>query len=102
MNAWKKDLGICKVKMLPDGAGEFAYNMNMLVDKPAQGFGKRSWRYSMVVDNGVVVRMFAEKGINGESSDNDPFEVSDAITMLSYLQANPIKPLTSEQEPVSI
>ena len=56
----------------------------------------------MVVDNGVVVRMFAEKGINGESSDNDPFEVSDAITMLSYLQANPIKPLTSEQEPVSI
>lgn len=102
MNAWKKDLGICKVKMLPDGAGEFAYNMNMLVEKPAQGFGKRSWRYSMVVDNGVVVKMFAEKGINGESSDNDPFEVSDAITMLNYLQETPIKPLTSESEPDSI
>jgi len=58
----------------------------MLVNKPKQGFGMRSWRYSALVHNCKIVRMFIEEGKNDDSNDNDPFAVSDAVTMLSYLQ----------------
>jgi len=63
-----------------DGNGEFTDGMGMLVDKDDLGFGKRSWRYSMLVRNGVVEKMFVEPNKPG-----DPFEVSDADTMLNYL-----------------
>ncbi|MBL75879.1 MAG: peroxiredoxin [Chloroflexi bacterium] len=85
MNAWGKQEGIEKVKLLPDGEGNFTKGMGMLVSKPMQGFGKRSWRYSAYIENGLVVKMFVEAGLNNESNDDDPFEVSDAVTMLSYL-----------------
>lgn len=85
MFKWAKDLGVSKVKMLPDGNADFTRNMGMLVRKENLGFGYRSWRYSMVVDNGTIEQMFIEP----EYADNcptDPFEVSDAKTMLSYLR----------------
>ena len=88
MNAWFKDLEIKKVKTIGDGEGVFTQGMGMLVSKPAQGFGMRSWRYSMLVDNGEVVKTFVEDGKNNASDDNDPFEVSDAQTMLTYLKEN--------------
>ena len=86
MNAWFKDQNITKVKPIGDGEGIFTQGMNMLVNKPGQGFGMRSWRYSMLVDNGEVVKQFIEEGKNDASDDNDPFEVSDADTMLNYLK----------------
>ena len=61
--------------------------MGMLVDKPAQGFGKRSWRYSAFIENGKVMKMFVEEGKNDMSDDDDPFKVSDVDTMISYLKA---------------
>ena len=51
MNAWARDLGIKNVKMIPDGCGTFTRSMGRLVNKPAQGFGMRSWRYSALIDN---------------------------------------------------
>jgi peroxiredoxin len=60
--------------------------MDMLVNKPKQGFGMRSWRYSAFIDNGEVVKMFVEDGKNNESNDGDPFKVSDVNTMLKYLK----------------
>lgn len=86
MNAWARDLKIEKVKMIPDGEGVFTQGMGMLVNKPKQGFGMRSWRYSMLVDNGEVVKIFEEPGKNNSSDDNDPFEVSDVDTMIKYLE----------------
>jgi len=86
MNAWFKDQNISKVKPIGDGEGKFTEGMGMLVNKPRQGFGKRSWRYSAVIENGEVTKMFIEDGKNNESSDNDPFEISDANTMLKYLE----------------
>ena len=88
MNAWARDQKIEKVKMIPDGAGAFTRGMDMLVNKPKQGFGMRSWRYSMLINNGEVVKQFVEEGKNNASDDNDPFEVSDVETMLKYLQEN--------------
>ncbi len=82
MNAWARDLGIKKVKMIPDGCGTFTKSMGMLVNKPAQGFGMRSWRYACTIDNGVVKHWFEEPGINNASEDDDPYTVSAPIYVL--------------------
>jgi peroxiredoxin len=86
MFQWGKNLGAKNVKLLPDGNGDFTREMGMLVDKSNLGFGKRSWRYSMVVNNGEVEKVFAEAG-QCDNADSDPFEVSDANTLLNYLKA---------------
>jgi glutaredoxin-like protein len=80
MEAWARDQHARHVRMLPDGNGLFTDGMGMLVDKADLGFGPRSWRYSMYVKDGVIEKMFIEPEKPG-----DPFEVSDADTMLSYL-----------------
>jgi glutaredoxin len=80
MDAWAKDQGVRRIRMLPDGNGELSKALGMLVDKRALGFGPRSWRYSMVVKDGVVEKSFVEPEVEG-----DPFLVSDADTMLRYL-----------------
>ena len=71
MNEWAKDQECANVILVPDGNGEFTAGMGMLVDKADLGFGKRSWRYSMLVKDGVVQKMFIEPQKAG-----DPFEVS--------------------------
>ena len=88
MNAWARDQKIEKVKMLPDGSGIFTQGMGMLINKDHLGFGMRSWRYSMLVDNGEVVKIFEEEGKNNAGDNGDPFEVSDADTMIKYLKEN--------------
>ena len=87
MNEWKEDQKADNITFLPDGNGDFSQGMGMLVDKEDLGFGKRSWRYSMLVKDGVVDKMFIEPDVEG-----DPFEVSDADTMLGYIAPNAKKP----------
>ena len=85
MNAWARDLEIKHVKMIPDGCGTFTSNMGMLVAKPAQGFGMRSWRYAAVVNDGWVEKMFEEPGFNNFSDDDDPYVVSKPEIIKNYL-----------------
>lgn len=80
MNAWKVDQEADNITFVPDGTGEFTEKMGLLVDKSAIGFGKRSWRYSMLVKDGVIEKMFIEPDEPG-----DPFKVSDADTMLNHI-----------------
>jgi glutaredoxin-like protein len=80
MNAWKDDQEADNITFIPDGNGEFTDGMGLLVDKNEIGFGKRSWRYSMLVKDGVVEKMFIEPNKPG-----DPFEVSDADTMIKFI-----------------
>jgi len=87
MNEWAKDQESDNITLLPDGNGEFTDGMGMLVDKADLGFGKRSWRYSMLVKDGVIEKMFIEPNVPG-----DPFEVSDAETMLKYINPEAAKP----------
>ncbi len=84
MYQWAKNLGVKNVRMLPDGNGEFTRKMGMLVKKNNLGFGERSWRYSMYVEDGIIKKMFIEKGF-ADNCEDDPFEVSDAKTMLGFL-----------------
>jgi glutaredoxin-like protein len=92
MDQWKRDQEAENITVIPDGNGEFTERMGMLVDKSDLGFGKRSWRYSMLVRNGIIEKMFIEPEKAG-----DPFEVSDADTMLKY-----IDPRAEVPEPIVI
>ena len=85
MWAWGADQNISRVRMLSDGNGEFTKEMGMLVEKCNLGFGTRSWRYSMVVQDGVIEKMFVEPGHENNCA-SDPFEVSDVDTMINYLK----------------
>ncbi len=85
MFQWGKQVGAKNVFLLPDGNGEFSRKMGMLVDKSNLGFGMRSWRYSMLVDNSEIKKVFVESDF-GDNCPIDPFEVSDADTMLAYLK----------------
>ena len=85
MFQWGKHLGADKVKLLPDGNAEFTRGMDMLVSKENLGFGDRSWRYAMLVENGEIVKVFSEAG-KEDNCPTDPFEVSDAGTMLNYIR----------------
>ncbi|MEN9338161.1 MAG: hypothetical protein RIQ41_475 [Candidatus Parcubacteria bacterium] len=87
MYQWKLKLGLEHVFMLPDGNADFTRAMGMLVKKTNLGFGERSWRYSMLVEDGIIKKMFVEPEF-GDNCPTDPFEVSDADTMLTYLKSS--------------
>lgn len=92
MNEWGKAQEAENLTLIPDGSGKFAEGMGLLVDMGDDGFGKRSWRYSMLVNDGKIEKMFIEPEKEG-----DPFEVSDADTMLKYVAPQAFAP-----EPVTI
>ena len=82
---WGKEIGVKNVFLLPDGNGEFTRKLGFLVDKSNIGFGYRSWRYAAVIDNKKIEKLFVEPGFR-DNADSDPFEVSDADTVLAYLK----------------
>jgi glutaredoxin-like protein len=88
MNEWRTEQKAWNITFLPDGNGDFSRGMGMLVPKNDLGFGERSWRYSMLVKDGIIEKMFIEPDVPG-----DPFEVSDADTMLTYIAPDAAKPL---------
>lgn len=83
MQEWGKVHKADDITLIPDGNGQFTEGMGMLVDKSSLGFGMRSWRYSMLVTDGVIKKMFIEP-----ERDGDPFEVSDADTMLQHVSSS--------------
>ena len=87
MNEWQKDQHAENIRFIPDGNGDFSEGMGLLVDKSDLGFGQRSWRYSMLVRDGVIEKQFIEPDLPG-----DPFEVSDADTMFAYMAPDAEKP----------
>jgi len=87
MNEWKVGQDADNITVIPDGNGDFSEGMGLLVDKRDLGFGKRSWRYSMLVKDGVIDKIFIEPDKEG-----DPFEVSDAETMLRHINPHAVVP----------
>lgn len=86
MFQWGRHMDVKNVKLLPDGSGEFTRLMGLLVRKDNLGFGERSWRYSMLVEDGRITALFSEPGMEHDCP-TDPFEVSDADTMLNHLKS---------------
>lgn len=89
MFQWARHLGIRNLKLLPDGSGDFTRRMGMLVNKQHLGFGYRSWRYSMIVREGIIEAFFEEPGINDEGGDDDPYTVTAPEVMIEYLRRKP-------------
>jgi peroxiredoxin len=88
MNAWARDQGIAgEVTLLPDGNGDFTRGMGMLTDRSDLGFGARSWRYAMIVRDGIIDQIFIEDPNRGA----DPFDVSDAISVLDFLDRQALR-----------
>lgn len=78
MDAWGKDQKVGdKVQMLADGSAKFADALGLGLDLTDKGLGKRSQRYAMVVEDGVVKKLSVEEG--------GKFEVSSAESILSAL-----------------
>ncbi len=77
MAAWGKADGSEDITMLADGNGVFADAVGLAMDGSKFGMGKRSQRYSMILDDGVVKELNIEQG--GE------FRVSSAEYMLAQL-----------------
>jgi peroxiredoxin len=86
MYQWARHLSIAKLKLIPDGSGAFTRRMGMLVNKEHLGFGYRSWRYSMLVTDGIIQQLFEEPGINDNGADEDPYTVSSPEHMIAYLR----------------
>ena len=91
MNAWAKEQGIEKVKLIPDGNAFFTRSMGYLVNKSNLGFGQRSWRYAAVVENGVIEKMFVEDGMR-DNADTDPYEASTPEAVLEYVKSTVREP----------
>jgi len=96
MYQWGLKLGLRKVKLLPDGSGHFTRRMGMLIDKDHLGFGMRSWRYAMVVDDNRITHWFEEPGINDNGADDDPYGETAPEHILAALQ-DPIPEINAEE-----
>ncbi len=77
MGAWNKEQGSEDITMLADGNGEFAEALGLTMDASKFGMGKRSQRYSVIVNDGVVEQLNVEAP--GE------YSASSAETLLGQL-----------------
>jgi peroxiredoxin len=91
MYQWGKILGLKHIQLLPDGNGDFTRRMGMLIDKRHLGFGLRSWRYAMVVDDNVITNWYEEPGINDTGSDEDPYGETAPEKLLEELKSQKLK-----------
>jgi len=87
MNAWGKQQGIENIRLIPDGSGTFTRQMGMLVDKDNLGFGMRSWRYAMIIDNGFIETFLPEEGFS-DNCPEDPYGESSPQNVLDILMEN--------------
>ena len=85
MNAWAKQQGVEKVKMIPDGSGEFTRQMGMLVKKDNLGFGMRSWRYAAIFDSGNILQFFPEAA-REDNCPSDPYSISKPQHMIKEVK----------------
>lgn len=86
MNAWGKQQELRNVKLLPDGSGEFTRKMGMLVDKDNLGFGMRSWRYAVLVNNLEVEQAWIEPGFC-DNAEDDPYGETDPYKILDDIRS---------------
>jgi peroxiredoxin len=84
MNAWANIQKIVNVKVIPDGNCDFTLKMRMSVEKRNLGFGDRSWRYAMIVNNGVIEAWFEEPGFSNDC-ETDPYGETSPENIMKWL-----------------
>lgn len=88
MNKWAEAQGLKNVKVIPDGSGYFTEEMGMLVQKDNLGFGARSWRYAVVVNNGTIEKWFIEPDMD-DNCPIDPYGETAPEKVLEYVRNTP-------------
>lgn len=86
MNKWAELQELENIKVIPDGSGRFTEQMNMLVDKDNLGFGRRSWRYAIIANNGRIDKWFIEPGMEDNCA-TDPYGETSPENILNWLKA---------------
>ena len=84
MNKWAESQNLQNVKVLPDGNKQFTTDMDMLVTKENLGFGERSWRYAVIVNNGTITDWFIEDG-KERDAEEDPYHYTNPDFILETL-----------------
>tara|TARA_Y100000385_G_scaffold291005_1_gene366631 strand:+ start:31821 stop:32444 length:624 start_codon:yes stop_codon:yes gene_type:complete len=84
MNQWGKWAKLKNVKLIPDGSALLTMSMNMLVSKDNLGFGQRSWRYAVLLNDGVVEKSFIEPGIS-DNCETDPYGETSPENVFNYI-----------------
>lgn len=87
MNAWAKSQNLKHVRVIPDGSGKFTREMKMDVRKDNLGFGIRSWRYAVIVNNGTIEKWFIEPDPR-DDADNDPYGETAPENILEWMKSN--------------
>lgn len=89
MNAWFEKHNVQAVRPLPDGNGDLAVQLGMMVQKKNLNFGSRCWRYALILDGstGEVLDVFPEEGF-GDNIETDPYEKSRPEAVLKWVMAN--------------
>lgn len=89
MNAWFEHQNITWIRPLPDGNGDLAVQLGMMVQKKNLNFGSRCWRYALILDGstGEVLDVFPEDGF-GDNIETDPYEKSRPEAVLKWAMAN--------------
>jgi peroxiredoxin len=77
MDAWAKDKNAEEIIMVGDGNGDFTEAMGLVLDGSGFGLGKRSQRYAMIAEDGVITTLNVEQG--------PAFELSSAEKILEAL-----------------
>ena len=86
MQSWVWAHYAIKVKWIADGNSEFTEKIGMLVDKSNMGYGQRSWRYAMVVENNTIEKLFVEDGMaDNVAFDVDPHGNTSYESVMKYL-----------------
>ena len=99
MNVWAKQQAVSRIKMLPDGNGEFTRKMGMLVDKSNLGFGMRSWRYAFYAKDRQIIKMWAEPGLS-DNADSDPYGVTSPESLLQWFSVASHRGIVDVFQPV--
>jgi len=89
MNAWASHLGIKNVKVIPDGNGDLCGSLGKFADFSAVGFGMRSKRFAVILNDGVVEKFFEEP--DATNDDPDPYGVSSPENVMDYLKSTKFK-----------
>jgi len=84
MNAWADYLDIKNVKVIPDGNGDFADSLGMLIEMRQVGFGVRSRRFAVVIEDMKVVKCFVEP--EATATDPDPYGVTSPESIIEYFE----------------
>jgi peroxiredoxin len=99
MDAWWKKMKIKNCKYLPDASGAFSYRLDqqgglsggqMVVEMYNKGYGKRSWRYVLLLEDNNQMTYVEEEIPDGAATrdnlEDEPYILTEPEEVLAFLR----------------